>query len=478
MATIDSYSESNYSAGALLYTAGNNELSQTFYCTSGNILTAAKFYLQKYGSPTGNITAKVYAVTGTPGTNAVPTGSALATSDAVDISTLSASYTVITFSFSGAEQIELSSATWYAVAVRYAEGNSVNRLNVGTDTSDPAHGGNYAYYAGSWTYLTDRDLCFYVEGDELPPGYFNDSCHVNEAITVGLDDSAISVVESASVAESVTMFSGMFMELSITETATLTESVGVLAVPILYVDINDTCGVVDVASPALSAIIIVSKENLYAPVSTLSAEMGQRFDVSGISPESYAEGIFGSELVEMAPVSTCAGSITSAVSMALNKKSPVASVIGYFGSYVDGDVSAQTCEGSLLSDWMYGDAYAPVSVATGSMYEEAVMSLDKKSPFALLSSTMYCSSMVMQGTSPASYLLDCVMYWSSGWILDAKAPVSFASYGDMTIPMWSIRGDMTAPVGTMSCDTGFGDTDSAELSDVGRFSSYTLEYAR
>lgn len=62
----------------------------------------ASFSLYKYNSPTGNLYAKIYAATGTVGTNAKPTGSALATSGSYSISSLSTSAAWVTFTFSTA----------------------------------------------------------------------------------------------------------------------------------------------------------------------------------------------------------------------------------------------------------------------------------------------------------------------------------------------------------------------------------------
>ena len=83
-------------------------------------LTSCKFNLQKAGSPTGNCYARLYAVTGTIGTDAVPTGSVLATSDAKDVSTISTSTGLVEFSFSGAEQYELQASTNYYIGIYFS----------------------------------------------------------------------------------------------------------------------------------------------------------------------------------------------------------------------------------------------------------------------------------------------------------------------------------------------------------------------
>src|SRR4051794_17327180 len=99
-ALVDSYGQSNQSS--------SNELRGDNYVGAGQAFTAAgaslgssRFYLKKVGSPTGNVVSKLYALTGTLGTNGKPTGAALAASDAVDASTLPTSFALVTFPFGG-----------------------------------------------------------------------------------------------------------------------------------------------------------------------------------------------------------------------------------------------------------------------------------------------------------------------------------------------------------------------------------------
>ena len=108
---IDSYSESNVDSGKGLYIGGINTeyASQSFNSGDGGTLDYIVFNLYNDGSPPGNMYAEIYAHTGTYGTDSTPTGSPLATSDVVATSSLS-SYpgTLITFTFSGIEKINLS----------------------------------------------------------------------------------------------------------------------------------------------------------------------------------------------------------------------------------------------------------------------------------------------------------------------------------------------------------------------------------
>ena len=167
MATlIDSYSESNNDNYQRLYAASINELGQSFTCGAAYTLASCKFYLKKGGSPTGNAYAKIYAHSGTYGTNSVPTGAALATSDAIDVSTLSTSYALVTFTFSGANAISLDASTYYIVQCVYTGGTYLAYVEIGMDNSSPSHSGNVSYLYSSVWYTYTRDAPFYVYGEE------------------------------------------------------------------------------------------------------------------------------------------------------------------------------------------------------------------------------------------------------------------------------------------------------------------------
>lgn len=117
--TADSYSETNQSQVQPVYSASPGA-GQAF-TGNGQVLDRATFYLDKhFGLPTGNATAKIYAITGTYGTSAIPTGSALATSDVFDVSTLTTTKQLIDFTFSGANNITLSNGVNYFVSFEYS----------------------------------------------------------------------------------------------------------------------------------------------------------------------------------------------------------------------------------------------------------------------------------------------------------------------------------------------------------------------
>lgn len=137
----------------------------------GNYLSILQFYMQKLGSPTGNVYAKVYNLTGTPGTNAVPDGppttAAIATSDAVDITTITSAGW---YSFPFSTPFQLEDGVDYGVAIYFWGGNMSNCLLVDFDAGTLGHSGNYfEYYDGEWGGYSDYDFTFRVLGLSLSP---------------------------------------------------------------------------------------------------------------------------------------------------------------------------------------------------------------------------------------------------------------------------------------------------------------------
>jgi hypothetical protein len=167
MATIvDSYAESNQDDQDGMWSGGKTYIGQSFTCSTAATLDSAKFFLKKAGSPTGSIYAVLYAETHATayGTDSVPTGAALATSDAVDVSSLTTSFQLITFNFSGANRVALTAPTYYCIECNYSGGASGTDPIVGEDSSSPTHSGNWHYYTTSWLSNGAVDTIFYVYG--------------------------------------------------------------------------------------------------------------------------------------------------------------------------------------------------------------------------------------------------------------------------------------------------------------------------
>jgi hypothetical protein len=137
---MDSYSaydvpysmDSSYTIGA----------AQSFIANSTKYLTKAKFYLDKDGSPTGNAYAKIYNITGTHGSTAIPTGSPIATSDAFNVATLTTSFAWITFNFTGNNRVLLSKNNKYAIALEFSGGNASNYIEFTSQFNGDTHAGN------------------------------------------------------------------------------------------------------------------------------------------------------------------------------------------------------------------------------------------------------------------------------------------------------------------------------------------------
>jgi len=158
----DSYSETNQSAELTMDSNNFQGIGQSFTSTGGT-LDKVSFYLKKQNSPTTG-TAKIYSHSGTYGVSSVP-GTLLATSDVYDVSTLTTSFQVITFTFSGANKISLSASTNYVVAFEYSATANPNSVLAGYDSTSPTHSGNSVFSTGSYTANNTIDVPFYVYTD-------------------------------------------------------------------------------------------------------------------------------------------------------------------------------------------------------------------------------------------------------------------------------------------------------------------------
>ncbi len=162
---IDYDPETNYDQAAIMTTS-------TAYSRCGQALTlgevtiaTAVFYLQKNNSPTGNAYAEIWAATGTIGTNAVPTGGVLATSNAVDVSTIDTSYELVTFTFASPYE---ASAGDYVVMCHWENGDETDNISFGRDMDGSEHAGNWAdEHNSGWRAYADGEAIFYLYGS--PP---------------------------------------------------------------------------------------------------------------------------------------------------------------------------------------------------------------------------------------------------------------------------------------------------------------------
>lgn len=166
--TTDSYGEENSDGVGLLSSVGEAH-SQSFTGDGGSV-SSCVFYLRKALSSAGLIAAKIYAHTGTYGTSSKGTGTALATSATIDVSTLSTSLTLQTFTFDS--PYTTTNGTKYVLAVEYVEeGAGSTIVYVGRDSSSPTHAGNFCIKSagGSWSSFNTIDLPFYVYSQTQNP---------------------------------------------------------------------------------------------------------------------------------------------------------------------------------------------------------------------------------------------------------------------------------------------------------------------
>lgn len=170
---VDSYSESNHSNDSYIDNSNNFGKGQSFI-SNGGILNSVVLYLRKAGLPIGNIYVNIYAHSGVYGTSSLPTGLSLAVSDPIDISTLSLSDELKTFTFSGANKITLTDGTYYVLTVTCSSLDTTNRLWVSIDQNSPTHSGNLCQtdHTNTWNLsISSQDVCFYVYKDN-PSGPF------------------------------------------------------------------------------------------------------------------------------------------------------------------------------------------------------------------------------------------------------------------------------------------------------------------
>lgn len=142
---------------------------QSFTPNQTAILSSTKFYGRKVGSPSGTATMKIYNHSGTYGTSSVRTGAALATSDDLNKSSFPSSNDYVTFTFSGANKITLTSGTRYVLSIETTiNGDGSNHIKIWTDNSTSSHGGNESYIFNTIygpTPIVSEDWPFYVYGE-------------------------------------------------------------------------------------------------------------------------------------------------------------------------------------------------------------------------------------------------------------------------------------------------------------------------
>lgn len=159
-ATMDSYGSGNRDSDQNIYSGSVIGAGQSTK-GDGSVLSSLSFMLSKFGSPTGNAVAKVYAHTGTFGVDGKPTGAALATSENFDVSTLDGTPTLTKIPFE--DEFTMVNTTEYFVVLEYSGGGASDYVLMGIDTSTPTDDGNFATLTGAvWTEDDTQHGVFYV----------------------------------------------------------------------------------------------------------------------------------------------------------------------------------------------------------------------------------------------------------------------------------------------------------------------------
>jgi len=128
---------------------------------NAQFVTRVRFRMKKTGSPTGNITAKVYAHSGTLGTSSIPTGGALATSDTLDAATLTTAYIEYELRFS--TPYKMAATTNFTVSVERAVIDGSNYVQIQGLAASGTHAGNRSQLVGAtWTPTAADDLFFKI----------------------------------------------------------------------------------------------------------------------------------------------------------------------------------------------------------------------------------------------------------------------------------------------------------------------------
>jgi len=196
---VSTYATSNQDATQALGDGTTTGVGQSFAGVAG-VISRARFYLSKTGTPTGTATARLYAHTGTFGSTGTPTGDPLLTSNTLDVSTLTGSLQLIDFYFPS-PWFTLVGGTNYFITIEYSGGNGSNFVNVGDDGSSPSHAGNFASLAGTWSANSGRDAIFTVQrftlDDQNAAAAFKTT---HATITTERNNSIVLYYQSAAVA--------------------------------------------------------------------------------------------------------------------------------------------------------------------------------------------------------------------------------------------------------------------------------------
>ena len=166
--TVDYYNPASItSAWTVGIDIDRTNMGQCFHVSTPITITSASLKLRyAYGTNSDPIQYAIYATTGTYGANCTGTGSPLALSSTIPLTTLTSNYTfqIINLTFNGADQATLPVGNYLLSLVwNY---NSNPSPSPGGTTDGTVHPGNIGFYQNNistWEYM-GSDLFFYVYG--------------------------------------------------------------------------------------------------------------------------------------------------------------------------------------------------------------------------------------------------------------------------------------------------------------------------
>lgn len=144
---------------------GSNALAGQSFPGANKMLDSIILQLYRSGSLGGTVKIGIYAHTGTYGSTGVPTGSALATSDAINASAIGTSAAKVTFTFTGANKYLLSSGTNYFWVLDMSAMTGTGQLYRGRDNSASVFSGNAVEFFANWS-PAPEDLTFELYGTD------------------------------------------------------------------------------------------------------------------------------------------------------------------------------------------------------------------------------------------------------------------------------------------------------------------------
>ena len=135
----------------------------------GNEICRVEVSLSKIGTPSGSVVVKIYAHSGTFGTNGIPTGDALAESNSLSTTVLTGSAAPYLFQFS--PPLQTVNGTKYVLAIEVASVSAPSNFVVTNyHTNSDTHDGNRSsFFSSSWS-AAAGDLYFQVFSYEVAAG--------------------------------------------------------------------------------------------------------------------------------------------------------------------------------------------------------------------------------------------------------------------------------------------------------------------